>query len=158
MDLNSTITELQNIIEASQAVDPLLLQKIVNATSSIISFVLGILVYGILVGVPLITACDIAYITIPTFRNKLIETNLGKPGRFKIISDDAYYAMEESDLSEGKHPLRLYFRKRVKTYILIAVLITIVVGGGWPIILDWIKYFVVFMLDFILKLKAVLLG
>lgn len=99
----------------------------------IIGFILGLIAFFIIIGVGLITALDIAYITIPMFQDKVrAERWDGSRGyKIRFISNDARDAVDEASTRvEGKTALSIYLRKRVKSYLICGVVLYICIVGS----------------------------
>lgn len=103
---------------------------------------LGILVVFITVFMTVFTAFDLCYIAFPVFRGKMDEakangtrgvTKTNKNGETKLtlITDDAQYAVVASETAQtGQNAFVLYFKKRVVSFIVLAVLIFILLTGN----------------------------
>lgn len=103
----------------------------------IIGFILGLIAFFIILGVGLITALDIAYITIPMFQDKVrTERWDGSRGyKMRFISNDARDAVDEATTRpEGKTALSIYLRKRVKSYLICGVVLYICIVGSSTIV------------------------
>jgi len=102
---------------------------------------LGILVTLITIGMTIFTAFDLCYIAFPVFRGKMDEakangtkgvTKTGKGGETKltIVTEDAQYAVVAADMANsGENPFLLYFKKRVVSFVVLAVLLFVLVTG-----------------------------
>ena len=113
---------------------------LVSGFEPVINLVIGILAWLIVIGLPLITAIDVAYITIPFFREKNEEirasgnkamTKTGKDGSTKLrwISDEAQHAVETTDLENGKSPLKIYLTHRIGAFVMVAIILYLLIGG-----------------------------
>lgn len=103
----------------------------------VIGFILGLITFFIVVGVGLITALDIAYITIPMFQDKVrAEKWDGSRGyKVRFISNDARDAVDEAATKmNGKTALGIYLRKRVKSYMICGVVLYICIVGSSTIV------------------------
>lgn len=102
---------------------------------------LGILVTLITIGMTVFTAFDLCYIAFPVFRGKMDEakangtkgiTKTGKGGETKltIVTEDAQYAVTAADMANsGENPFLLYFKKRVVSFVVLAVLLFVLITG-----------------------------
>lgn len=101
----------------------------------ILGYILGLMVFFITTGMCIITALDICYITIPSFRiavkNKLWDGTTSV--KFRFISKDAVNAVERGDM-EGNQPIKLYVMSRLKSYIFCAIILYIIIAGSNTII------------------------
>ena len=106
---------------------------------------LGFIVVLISVGITLITALDIWFITHPLLRAEIsgikwLQSRKNKDGdnKLRIISDDAQYAVNVADtIRTGENPLVLYFKSRIFTYMVLAVLLFILITGKITLIAQW---------------------
>lgn len=115
--------------------------KLMSGFQDILGIAVGLLAYIIVIGLPLFSALDIAYITIPVLRNFADEAKSqgkssmvksdGKGGsKFRWISDEAVYAVKQGAMDEGKSALSIYFGKRVITYIVCAIVLYLLISGN----------------------------
>lgn len=154
MSIDDILADMDKVLSSAESIDPLLLRQMTSAIESIFSFVLGILIVLIFIGIPCVTALDVAYICMPVFRNKISEKNYGQPGKIRFVSNDAIKAIEESYLSDGKSALAIYLGKRLWTYLIVAAVLTVVCLGGWDYVLAWVNYFAVVIANIIVQLTA----
>lgn len=112
--------------------------RIINDSIYIIDkvagLILGIIAYILGFFLPLITVMDILYIIIPPLRvslNKLNSKWEWKERKYiRPVSKDAVLAVEEANTSKpGKSPLGIYLIKRLKTYIICAIVLGVLLGG-----------------------------
>lgn len=104
----------------------------------VFGFVAGIIVIVISFGMFLITALDLAYITLPTFRSiareKRWDGSRGTSedsGKYRIISSDARLAVEQAAISNtGQSAIKLYLRRRVKAFVIVAIMIYVSIAGS----------------------------
>ena len=102
---------------------------------------LGVITYGITIGMVVFTALDLAYISFPVFRGKMDDakangtaglTRQGKGGETKLnfITEDAQYAMTTADTATtGASPYIIYGKKRIISFVVLSILIFILVTG-----------------------------
>jgi len=96
-----------------------------------VNYILGLAVWGVAIGLTLITAFDVAYITIPPLQEMVRKHNWDgalTKSRIRFVSTDARNAVEEA-ASRGEGAVGIYLSKRLKTYC-ISVFIVIAVGFG----------------------------
>lgn len=106
----------------------------------LISLLIGVLVTLITVGMTIFSALDIAYIAFPVIRNKGEEakanggygTKVTANGDVKLtwVTDDAQYAVKEGTIGSGKSPWAIYFKRRVMSYIMLAIILFILMTGN----------------------------
>lgn len=132
----STITDGLNIGADTAGATALL-----SGFAPIISLVVGVIVVLVTMGMTLFTAFDIAYIAFPVFRNKCEEQKMNGTGynvkkdssgnvSLRFVTDDAQYAVSEGTIENGKSPWGIYFRKRVVSYVLLAIVLFILLTGN----------------------------
>ena len=132
----STITDGLNIGADTAGATALL-----SGFAPIISLVVGVIVVLVTMGMTLFTAFDIAYIAFPVFRNKCEEQKMNGTGynvkkdssgnvSLRFVTDDAQYAVSERTIENGKSPWRIYFRKRIMSYVLLAIVLFILLTGN----------------------------
>lgn len=140
MGSRDIVDEIDKLIETGVPVDVLALRQTIQAIETWTSLLLGIIVWGLLVGIILVSALDIAYLTIPLMRNKISEVNWDKPGGFRLVSRDAQRAMEQF-YEGGSGYLSFYLKRRIGVYITVGLLLTILLAGGWQMLLSLIRPF-----------------
>lgn len=108
--------------------------EIIEGFINILSVGFGIIVVLISVGITTLTAIDIAFISLPLFRaelssRKLFQTTDGS-NKIRFVSDDAQYAVLASETNKSElNPLIIYFKNRLFTYMVLAVLLFILLTG-----------------------------
>jgi len=113
----------------------------------VVNLVIGVLAYGVVIGMSLFTALDLCYITMPIFRNKCEEMKQSgaglmvkttKTGEVKLrwVTDEAQYAVQHCAIETGQNPYLVYFKKRVMAFILIAIVIYILLTGNIQLIVN----------------------
>lgn len=110
----------------------------------VIGLAVGVLAYLIVIGLPLFSALDVAYITIPVLREKADDAKdshsgggnmvVKSNGKFRWISDEAVYACKAASMEEGKGALSIYFGKRVWTYIVCAIVLYLLISGNIQVV------------------------
>lgn len=154
MGIDDILKDVDKVLLWANDVDPLLLRQMYTWIEKILSLTLGILIVMICLGIPLITALDIAYMSLPIFRNKFTNLNLKQSGKIRFISNDAIQSLEESFMREDGNALSIYLRKRLGTYIIVAIVLTVVLAGGWDLVLVWVRYFAIVIAQIIVSLKT----
>lgn len=104
---------------------------------------LGIIVTLITVGMTIFTGFDLCYIAFPVFRGKMDDAKANgtrgitrtdsKTGETKLnlVTEDAQYAMVAADtVQTGQNPFVIYFKKRVVSFIVLAVLLFVLLTGN----------------------------
>lgn len=112
---------------------------------------IGLMIHAITLGMTVFTAFDIAYIAFPVFRNKCEEVKasgktstmgMGKPSKsgggteLRWVTQDAQVAVTEGSIESGKSPWGIYFRKRIVSYIMLAIILFILMTGNVSLITD----------------------
>lgn len=112
----------------------------------LISAGLGVLVTLISVGMTISSAIDLCYIAFPVFRNKcedvkasgnsmMTKKGSGGESKLRFVTDDAQYAVQAADtVQSGKNPFVIYFKKRVLSYVILAILLFILMTGNITVI------------------------
>lgn len=110
----------------------------------VLSLLLGVIVTLITVFMTVFSAFDIAYIAFPVFRNKcedakvnggaMARTKSNGETQLRFVTDDAQYAVQQGSVESGKSPWAIYFKKRVMSYILLAIILFILMTGNITLI------------------------
>lgn len=112
-----------------------------STITNVVAFILGLLAWFLAAFLTIVTAMDVLFLTYPIFQDYMIRKwDHKKMNGIRIVSEDARLSLEESH-SSGEHPLVLYLKKRVKTYLFAATLLVIIITGG-----DDLRMFIVDML------------
>ena len=111
-----------------------------------IEMVIGVMITLITLGMTVFSAFDIAYIAFPVFRNKCEDAKAsGTSGMMtkqksngesslRWVTDDAQYAVTQGTVENGKNPWGIYFKKRVISYIMLAIILFILMTGNISLI------------------------
>lgn len=143
--------EVAELFGHSYTPDILKVRLVMDAIDGYMSLAMGLLAYAIVVGIPLVTAFDLFYIMNPAARNKITNLNRGKAGAIRFITNDAISAIEESALSNASS-VSVYVKKRIKTYILTAIILTLLIGGMWDIVVRLITKFVTIIVFMVMSI------
>lgn len=118
-----------------------LLTGVIEAIRYIASYLLGLVGVFIITYMTIITVIDIAYITIPAFQEVCRSRNWDgsqdmEKVKFKIISKDAYNAVEKAILKrqDGKYgnTILIYIGARLRMYFIAGIVLSILVLGTEP--------------------------
>lgn len=120
---------------------------LVSGFEPVIQLIIGVLAWVIVIGLPLITALDVCYITIPFVREKAESAKMsgnsamcktGRDGSTKIrwISDEAQHAVATLDLENGKSPLKTYLTSRIGAFIMVAIILYLLIGGQITVVTE----------------------
>lgn len=118
---------------------------IMSGFAPIISLVVGVLVTLVTVGMTVFSALDICYIAFPVFRNKcedaktnggggMVKTSANGETKLRFITDEAIQAVSEATTDGNKSAWAIYFKKRVMSYILLAIVLFILMTGNISLI------------------------
>lgn len=129
-----------------------------SGLEQVVSVLIGVICYGVVIGMTLFTALDLCYITMPVFRNKCedmkqsgnsVMTKTGANGetKFRWVTDEAVYAVQTCAVDTGKSPLTVYLGKRVFAYILLAIVIYILFTGNIQLLANIAVNFVAGIMD-----------
>lgn len=110
-----------------------------------ISTFVGILCVLISLGMTFITAIDVIYIEFPMFQRKCEEQKMSGHGimskksssgenEIRFVTQEAQYAVQEANVENGKNPLFVYIKKRLVSFIVLAILLTIFFTGNISLI------------------------
>lgn len=116
------------------------LSPLVDALVGFGTMAFSVLSVILVVYMALVTTFDIMYITFPMIQSMASKRNLDgsldiSGLKFRVISRDAYNAVQEKYSIEGsgrglyKSALLIYLRKRLKTYLVLAVVLVIMFNG-----------------------------
>ena len=112
-----------------------MVQKI---TGDIVGTMLGIAAGFIVIGLFIITVLDICYMMIPplqeVIRGKGWDGAVDNGSKFRLVSKDAIHSVREAYVS-GRSALLYYLGKRLKTYVIAAIILFVIVSGS-KIIVD----------------------
>ncbi len=112
-----------------------------STITNVVAFILGLLAWFLATFLTIVTAMDVLFLTYPIFQDYMIRKwDHKKMNGIRLVSEDARLSLEESH-SSGEHPLVLYLKKRIKTYLFAATLLVIIITGG-----DDLRMFIVDML------------
>lgn len=115
---------------------------LVSGLKGPISTFLGILVTFITVGMTVFTAFDLCYIAFPVFRGKMDDakangtkgitrTNSKGETKLNIVTEDAQFAVISAETAQtGQSAYLIYFKKRIISFVILAVLIFILLTGN----------------------------
>ena len=125
-------------------------QDMLSGFVPILNLIIGLLATLITIGMTIYSALDIAYLAFPVFRNKCEEvkasgssTTAGRLGtttsangetKLRFVSDDAQIAAREGSVDSGKGPWGIYFKRRVVSYILLAIIMFILLTDNISLI------------------------
>lgn len=116
------------------------LSPLVDALVGFGTMAFSVLSVILVVYMALVTTFDIMYITFPMIQSMASKRNLDgsldiSGLKFRVISRDAYNAVQEKYSIEGsgrglyKSALLTYLRKRLKTYLVLAVVLVVMFNG-----------------------------
>ena len=138
MDVQKLIDNIKRLFGNGVSPKVLVVKEGVDAVSNFLSIFLGLMVYAIVIWLPIITAIDMVYLTMPATRDKFPKKAVGDDTKVRFISKDAYTALNESEWTGGeKSAVSIYLRKRIKTYVIVGSLLVLLVTGLWNVVRDW---------------------
>lgn len=116
------------------------LSPLVDALVGFGTMAFSVLSVILVIYMALVTTFDIMYITFPMIQSMASKRNLDgsldiSGLKFRVISRDAYNAVQEKYSIEGsgrglyKSALLIYLRKRLKTYLVLAVVLVVMFNG-----------------------------
>ncbi len=113
------------------------MKEIQNIIYDVSGYILGLIVTVLCLGITVITALDICYITMPSFQEKVRNHNWdsGSTGKLRLVSNDARISVNKANTSStGTSALKIYITSRIKTYMILAIVIYLSLGGIYGII------------------------
>lgn len=123
--------QISNQLDTPYSVDFANVNEATFLVQNIASIFLGVISYSIVVLLTLITAVDIAYLTIPVVREKIhgLKWDGTKNKYLRVVSRDAMSAVELADtIHTGRSSLGIYLLKRIKTYIISVTVLMLLLG------------------------------
>lgn len=138
--MDGIIEGMQKYVDEPSTQRVLQLKQSIDNVTVIVNAILGIVVWGLIFCVVLVTAMDVVYLTIPLVRSKIDQSGLvgsKREGKIRLVSYDAEKAVENAALNGDVSPLREYLKIRMKTHIFVACMLTVLLCGGW----EWLKNF-----------------
>lgn len=119
----------------------------------ILELALGVLVTLITIGMTLYSTFDIAYLAFPVFRNNcdnakatggtgglmgnaMVKKGSNGEASLRFVTDDAQFAVQQGSIESGKSPWGIYFKRRIMSYILLAICLFILLTGNISLITD----------------------
>lgn len=115
----------------------------------LVNTITGIMVVIVLLGMAIFTAFDVAYLVFPVAKQQMDKAGSSggtmasktdaKTGeaKFRWVTDDAIQSYTEATES-GKHPLTTYLKKRLLSYIAVAVVVFMLMSGNLAVIINFI--------------------
>lgn len=129
--MDSIVKGLERYMDNDGGVNMLQYKQAIVNVSTIIVSVFAAIAWALTMGIILVTAIDVMYLTIPIFRNFVSDKNLHARGRFRIVSYDAEKALDMAAMNESASPLKYYMKMRIKVHITVAILLCIILGNTW---------------------------
>lgn len=120
--------------------------RLLSGFTSILNLAIGVIVTLITLGMALYSAFDIGYIAFPVFRVKCEEakmtggnnvytkTTANGETKLRFVTDDAQYAIKQGSVESGANPWTIYFKKRIISYIMLAIILFILLTGNISLI------------------------
>lgn len=103
-----------------------------STIEDVLGYILGLLAFFIGLGMMLITALDVMYITMPIFQDSVNNKRWdgSQERKIRIISADAINAVERATTDGSGSAMKLYLKSRVKTYIICGVILYLLLAGS----------------------------
>lgn len=138
MDIKNIIANIKELFSGGVGPKVLIVKEGVDAVSNFLGIFLGFIVYAIIIGLPIVTAFDIVYITMPFMRDKYIKSYNGDETKVRFVSKDATDSIVKSAETGGERSaIEIYLWKRMKTYVIVGCLTILVITGMWNIVVSW---------------------
>lgn len=131
----------------------------------LVNTITGIIVVIVLLGMAIFTAFDVAYLVFPVAKqqmdkagssgNRMASKTDNKTGeaRFRWVTDDAIQAYTQAT-EGGKHPLTTYLKKRLISYIAVAVVVFMLMSGNLAVIINFVLQMLGSVFDMLGKLSV----
>lgn len=115
----------------------------------LVNTITGAIVVLVLLGMAIFTSFDVAYLVFPVAKQQMDKagSNGGRmasktdaktgEARFRWVTDDAINAYTAATES-GKHPLTTYLKKRLLSYIAVAVVVFMLMSGNLAVIVNFV--------------------
>lgn len=140
----------------------------VNSLTSVmplVNTITGAIVVIVLLSMAIFTAFDIAYLVFPVAKQQMDKAGSSggrvasktdsKTGeaRFRWVTDDAINAYTQATES-GRHPLTTYLKKRLVSYIAVAVVIFMLMSGNLAVIVSFVLQMLASIFDMLGSLSV----
>lgn len=135
MSVDEIINGIAGNLDSTSNVDVIRIAEQVETIQSIANTILGLLVVLLVVGVQIVFVVEIVYINLPAFQlahEKLIDKTEGKTNRvLGLVLRDARRALKRANtLETGKSVNRIYLGMKIKSIIVVAIIVGIIMGAG----------------------------
>lgn len=138
MNVNTLISSIQKIFTGEIGPKVIVLKQGADLVTNILGLGLGLIVYFIIIGIPVITAFDLLVISVPGLRGRFYPGENVEEHKKRFISKDACEAIRVHLESGGEvQALGYYGRKRIKTAILVSCMLILVSCGAWNVVVSW---------------------
>lgn len=150
MTVGDIINDINSIMIDDGGANYLQLHEALGMTGEIMDILIGIIVIAILIGIPVITSFEIAYINLPPLqqsldiaatKSKSVERLLGV-----CLRDARLAILKANTIETGESPNVIYFKLRIKT-VLIATIVVAILLGPFNIIISYLVSLVQGILD-----------
>lgn len=120
-------------------------QVALSGFQDMLALLMGIGATIAVLGLGLFTTVDVCYLSIPVLHTQM--DNVGSSGgkmsaqskeggtKFALVTDDAVYSYNKAQ-EDGKQPWGIYLKRRIVTFIMMAIIIYILMTGKVDIIID----------------------
>lgn len=141
--INDFINSLNEYSTVDYNINMIMVNNVSGIIGDVVGVVLGITAIAIVLFMTIVTTFDIAYVTMPTFRETYRkELQTGNDLYLRAVSSDAVDAVEHCYINQnGEMPLVRYITNRFFTYIKAAIILFLIVGGS-SYIQDMVAYIV----------------
>lgn len=139
-EMVNTMNAQANVIEGANSL---------QSVMPLVNTITGAIVVIVLLGMAIFTAFDVAYLVFPVAKQqmdkagstggKMASKTDAKTGeaKFRWVTDDAIQSYTEATES-GKHPLTTYLKKRLLSYIAVAVVVFMLMSGNLAVIINFV--------------------
>ena len=141
MDVGELVDAMGNMVTDDGGANYIQLHENLAMIDQIVSFLVGLLVVVIAVGIPLIVALEVLYINIPTIQDSMDKFTEGNKRLERIIGlcfRDARLALYRANTSEtGKSANMCYLGIKIKAILLAFIVIGLALGA-FDFIVDYL--------------------
>ena len=132
LDVDDVVNTLERYANDQDNIDYASYRQIEMFTGDVVNITLGLIFVAIIMLFTLLTVADIAYLTLPTFRDIMQRKALDgsrEGSKLKLVSNYARNSLEEADtVNTGESALGIYIRKRVVAWCIFVATVMIFLG------------------------------
>lgn len=140
MSVDDIVRDITGSMINDGSVDYIQMYEKLDLINTIGSLILGLMVYIIIIGVPLIVSLELLYINFPimqtSYEKVLVRTTGHLNNVLGFVMHDAKIAVREANtINTGRDANWIYLRIKCKAIFLAVLCVTLVLGAG-PLVVD----------------------